>query len=66
MPLFLDPGFDAVLQPIKSLTPEPSVSARQRRARWDGADLATISGTYGDYLLGKVSKVFPQLKAKVL
>jgi isopenicillin N synthase-like dioxygenase len=66
MPLFLDPGFDAVLEPIKSLTPEPSVKARRRRARWDGADLATISGTYGDYLLGKVSKVFPQLKAKVL
>jgi hypothetical protein len=29
--------------------------------RWDGTDLATLSGTYGDYLLGKVSKVFPEL-----
>ena len=28
--------------------------------------LATVSGTYGDYLLNKVSKVFPQLRAKVL
>ena len=66
MPLFLDPGFDAVLEPIKFAADEASVVARQRRARWDGADLATISGTYGDYLLGKVSKVFPQLKAQVL
>ena len=66
MPLFLDPGFDAVLEPIKLPADEASVAARQRRARWDGADLATISGTYGDYLLGKVSKVFPQLKEQVL
>jgi hypothetical protein len=26
-----------------------------------GTDLAAISGTYGDYLLNKVSKVFPEL-----
>ena len=26
----------------------------------------SFSGTYGDYRLGKVSKVFPQLKARVL
>jgi hypothetical protein len=25
-----------------------------------------FSGTYGDYLLGKVSKVFPQLRREVL
>ena len=70
MPLFLDPSFDAVLQPITALTPDPSSSTattRRRRDRlWDGTDLATISGTYGDYLLNKVSKVFPQLRAKVL
>ena len=66
MPLFLDPGFDAVLEPIESPAPEASIAVRNRRARWDGTDLATLSGTYGDYLLSKVSKVFPQLKAKVL
>jgi isopenicillin N synthase-like dioxygenase len=66
MPLFLDPGFDAVLEPIESARPGASNPAQNRRARWDGADLAAVSGTYGDYLLGKVSKVFPQLKAKVL
>ncbi len=67
MPLFLDPSFDAVLAPITPLAPDSSGAGRNRRARrWDGTDLATVSGSYGDYLLNKVSKVFPQLKAKVL
>ena len=67
MPLFLDPSFDAVLEPITVLTPDPTATSKRRDARrWDGTDLATVSGTYGDYLLGKVSKVFPQLRAKVL
>jgi isopenicillin N synthase-like dioxygenase len=66
MPLFLDPGFDAVLEPIKIPAAHPLPTERQRRERWDGTDLATISGTYGEYLIGKVSKVFPQLKASVL
>jgi isopenicillin N synthase-like dioxygenase len=67
MPLFLDPSFDAVLTPINALTPDPTAASRRRPGRrWDGTDLATVSGSYGDYLLGKVSKVFPQLRAKVL
>ena len=36
------------------------------RPRWDGQDLRAFSGSYGDYLLGKVSKVFPQLQRDVL
>jgi isopenicillin N synthase-like dioxygenase len=56
MPLFLDPGFDAVLEPVAV-----SAGARARAPRWDGRELATLSGTYGDYLLGKVAKVFPEL-----
>ena len=28
--------------------------------------MRAFSGTYGDYLLGKVSKVFPQLRDDVL
>lgn len=67
MPLFLDPSFDTVLKPITALTPAPTATGRNRPARrWDGTDLATVSGSYGDYLLGKVSKVFPELKSKVL
>ena len=67
MPLFLDPSFDSILEPIKILAPDPTATGRRRLGRrWDGADLAKVSGNYGDYLLNKVSKVFPQLKAKVL
>ncbi len=67
MPLFLDPSFDAVLRPIEVLAPDPTARDRRRDGRrWDGTDLAAVSGTYGDYLLNKVSKVFPQLKSKVL
>jgi isopenicillin N synthase-like dioxygenase len=67
MPLFLDPGFDAVLTPITPLAPDLSAAPRRRGGRrWDGADLAAVSGTYGDYLLSKVSKVFPQLRSEVL
>ncbi|HWM67683.1 MAG TPA: 2-oxoglutarate and iron-dependent oxygenase domain-containing protein [Steroidobacteraceae bacterium] len=59
MPFFFDPGFDAVLQPIPGVGPR--VIEKARRDRWDGLDLTEVDGTYGDYLLGKVSKVFPDL-----
>ena len=59
-PLFFDPAFDAVVEPL------PLDAEVKREARWDAADLGAISGPYGDYLLGKVGKVFPGLKAEVL
>ena len=34
--------------------------------RWDLASVHEFDGTYGDYLLNKVSKVFPQLRRNVL
>jgi isopenicillin N synthase-like dioxygenase len=34
--------------------------------RWDRASIHAFEGTYGDYLLSKVGKVFPQLRAAVL
>ncbi|MBC7661834.1 MAG: hypothetical protein H7249_19250 [Chitinophagaceae bacterium] len=30
--------------------------------RWDKADVHSFTGTYGEYLLAKVGKVFPKLK----
>jgi isopenicillin N synthase-like dioxygenase len=53
-PFFFDPGFDADVRAVgqRVLSGEP---------RWDGADLHGFEGTYGEYLLAKVSKVFPQL-----
>lgn len=59
-PFFFDPNFNAEVKPI--LLP-----ARDDQAeRWDRASVHTFSGTYGEYLLGKVAKVFPQLRESVL
>jgi hypothetical protein len=34
--------------------------------RWDGASVHAFQGTYGEYLLNKVGKVFPQLRQTAL
>ena len=62
-PLFFDPDFAAVMKP---LPPEAMKGDGSTAPRWDGADLQAFKGTYGDYLLGKVSKVFPELGGDVL
>jgi isopenicillin N synthase-like dioxygenase len=62
-PLFFDPDFAAEMVPL------PAEAAKGKGAsvpRWDNADLQAFAGTYGDYLLGKVSKVFPELGGDVL
>ena len=61
-PFFLDPGFAAEVPPL----PDRAAAADDGRRRWDGQDLRAFTGTYGDYLLGKVAKVFPQLRGDVL
>jgi isopenicillin N synthase-like dioxygenase len=61
-PFFLDPGFGAEVPPL----PGRAAVGDDGRRRWDGQDLRAFTGTYGDYLLGKVSKVFPQLRRDVL
>jgi len=61
-PFFFDPAFDARVQPIEGLPQADDDSA----TRWDRANPHVFDGTYGDYLLGKVGKVFPQLRDQVL
>jgi isopenicillin N synthase-like dioxygenase len=64
MPFFFDPGFEAELSPIPNVgpnSPRPEIIER-----WDGIDLREVHGTYGDYLIGKVSKVFPDLRRQHL
>ncbi len=63
-PLFFDPNFEARVQRIEGLTEVPAHD--DSAARWDKANVHAFSGRYGDYLLAKVSKVFPQLKDEVL
>lgn len=66
-PLFFDPDFTARVTPLpQHARIDPDRVAADRSARWDGASvLAPFDGTYGDYLLQKVGKVFPQLRAGV-
>jgi isopenicillin N synthase-like dioxygenase len=61
-PFFLDPGFAAEVPPF----PDRAAAGEDGRRRWDGQDLRAFTGTYGDYLLAKVSRVFPQLRSEVL
>jgi hypothetical protein len=62
-PFFFDPGWNADIGRVPGIAADPAVSSRPR---WDGADIAALSGTYGEYLLDKVSKVFPDLGSEVL
>jgi isopenicillin N synthase-like dioxygenase len=57
---FLDPDFDAEIPPL----PEHSTPVAGR-GRWDGQDVHAFRGTYGDYLVAKVSKVFPRLRDRI-
>jgi polar amino acid transport system ATP-binding protein len=59
-PLFFDPDVDARIEPIRN------AEIDDRATRWDGASVHAFEGTYGDYLLGKIGKVFPELKRAVL
>jgi len=66
-PLFFDPDFAARIEPLpRHAAIDATQIERDRAQRWDGASVHEFSGTYGDYLLGKVSKVFPQLRERVL
>jgi isopenicillin N synthase-like dioxygenase len=60
-PFFYDPDFTARMTPVPGARPPQAAGER-----WDGADLHSVSGTYGDYLLAKVGRVFPGLGSEVL
>ncbi|GAM28908.1 hypothetical protein SAMD00019534_120840, partial [Acytostelium subglobosum LB1] len=59
-PLFFDPNFSSTVYPI------PGITINDNDNRWDDMNLFDIKGTYGDYLLNKVGKVFPQLSKTAL
>src|SRR5439155_16951676 len=61
-PLFLDPAWDADVLPV----PLEGASRDVDTERWDGANVHEWSGTYGDYVLTKVGRVFPGLRDEVL
>ena len=55
-PFFFDPGWDAEVKSVLSGTDREGGADR-----WDGTSLQELSGTYGEYLIRKVSQVFPEL-----
>ncbi|MHC5820485.1 MAG: isopenicillin N synthase family dioxygenase [Nostoc sp.] len=62
-PFFFDPNFNIEVKPIEL---NDVVVNDDQSDRWDKASVHEFDGTYGDYLLNKVSKVFPELRQKVL
>ncbi|THD81698.1 MAG: isopenicillin N synthase family oxygenase [Phenylobacterium sp.] len=65
-PLFFDPDFLAPMQPLPIAAVDAARIDADRTERWDRASVHAFDGTYGDYLLGKVAKVFPQLTEQAL
>jgi isopenicillin N synthase-like dioxygenase len=63
-PFFFDPGFFAPVRPIELPGGQPPPDDRDER--WDRASVHAFEGTYGDYLLAKVGRVFPGLRSAVL
>ncbi len=59
MAFFFDPSFDAVV-------PTPADFVDDTVSRWDGESVRAFEGTYGEYLVRKVAKVFPALHGDVL
>jgi isopenicillin N synthase-like dioxygenase len=60
-PFFYDPDFAAVMTPVPGAYP-----AGGSEPRWDGRSVHDFAGTYGEYLLAKVGRVFPELRATAL
>ena len=71
-PYFYDPSFHAPMQAVSAHLSEADLAllaARRQEGgeggeggrRWDAQDPAIFEGTYGEYLLKKVAKVFPLL-----
>ena len=63
-PLFFDPSWSAVVKPLPLDHLPPAVVSDDRHTRWDKSSVHTFEGTYGQYLLQKVGRVFPDLAEK--
>lgn len=63
-PFFFDPGFFTHVQSID--LPAGEAPPDDQDERWDHASVHAFQGAYGDYLLNKVGKVFPELRQRVL
>lgn len=62
-PFFFDPNFNAELHPLSWHCGKVQDDQEER---WDKASVHKFQGTYGDYLLSKVGRVFPELRQVIL
>jgi isopenicillin N synthase-like dioxygenase len=60
-PFFLDPSWEAVVDRLPIV--DRPVDDEGAAERWDRTSVHGFSGTYGEYLMSKVAKVFPDLAA---
>jgi len=65
-PYFYDPGMDAqMISLINQMKPEyqeaAAIALKKQNSRWDNTDPTRFHGTYGTYLMKKISQVFPDL-----
>lgn len=61
-PFFFDPDFTAEIHP---LPPRTAGLPDDQAERWDQASVHAFQGTYGDYLMAKVARVFPDLRPTI-
>jgi isopenicillin N synthase-like dioxygenase len=59
-PFFMDPAWDAVVDRLPIVERPLEEGAANR---WDRTSVHGYSGTYGDYVMDKVARVFPDLAA---
>ncbi len=59
-PFFFDPSLDAVIEPLPG-----TAVLDDEHTRWDQQSVRAFEGTYGDYLVRKIERVFPSLDEAV-
>ena len=62
-PFFFDPAFDAQIAPLDIAGIDHFDAGTSDR--WDDTNIYALSGTYGEYILDKVARVFPQLLSDI-
>ena len=68
IPLFYDPNWDCLLNPIKEELLNADMEKKIISERWDGIDLHASDWkgkTYGDYVWNKIKDVFPKLSKDI-
>lgn len=69
-PFFFDPSFTSEMVSVEHLLRDDDKKIARAnkllaKSRWDKSDPTLYQGTYGNYLINKVTKVFPKLAVEV-